>query len=318
MPEWLDETGIGATSRFGRLMQANSVSEYGGSPGEQSALNLIYLLAYNARDALQPLPGDDERFHVVGGNDQIVSRMLAQLPAGTVQTGHELIALRANGSGYTCTFQVGSKAIDVPADHVVLALPFSTLRRVDLRHAGLTKLKRHAINKMGMGDNAKIHVEVGYKTWPALGYSGATYTDWDKFCTAWDGSVPLGPDGAPALLVAFPGGRTGARKLTGAPHGTAPAADVAWFLEQIERVFPGTEAAYTGVAYEDHWAVDPWHLGAYSYYRRGQYSTISGYEHRQEGNVHFAGEHTSVNQQGFLDGAVESGERAAREIARQI
>ena len=55
-------------------MQANSVSEYGGSPGEQSALNLIYLLAYNARDSLQPLPGDDERFHIIGGNDQLVSR----------------------------------------------------------------------------------------------------------------------------------------------------------------------------------------------------------------------------------------------------
>jgi monoamine oxidase len=37
-----------------------------------------------------------------------------------------------------------------------------------------------------------------------------------------------------------------------------------------------------------------------------------------EGRLHFAGEHTSINNQGFLDGAVETGERAAREIFRQI
>ena len=235
-----------------------------------------------------------------------------------MHTGHALIALRALGNGYVCTFQAGTKVVDVPADHVVLALPFSTLRHVDLRDAGFTRLKRHAIAKMGMGDNAKIHVEVGHKTWPALGYSGVAYTDWDKYCTAWDGSVPLGPDGAPALLGRVPGWSNRVTQAHRRAARPAPAADVAWFLDQIEHVFPGTKAAYTGVAYEDHWAIDPWHLGAYSYYRRGQYSTISGYEHRQEGNIHFAGEHTSVSQQGFLDGAVESGERAAREIARQV
>src|SRR5262249_34553967 len=155
----------------------------------------------------------------------------------------------------------------------VLALPFSTLRRVDFRGAGFSKLKRHAINTMGMGTNAKIHVQLERKTWPALGYSGATYSDWDRFCCAWDGSVPGGPDVSPALLIAFPGGRGGKKKLTGAPHGPAPAADVDWFLNDVERVYPGTKDAYTGVAYEDHWSADPWHLGAYSYYRVGQFHT---------------------------------------------
>ncbi|HEY1518156.1 MAG TPA: hypothetical protein VGF91_17140 [Solirubrobacteraceae bacterium] len=36
------------------------------------------LLTGNARSSLQPLPGDDERFHIVGGNDQLVSRMISQ------------------------------------------------------------------------------------------------------------------------------------------------------------------------------------------------------------------------------------------------
>ena len=52
MPEWLESTEIGAASRFGRLMLANTVTENGGDPGEQSALDLIGLTAGNPRTSL--------------------------------------------------------------------------------------------------------------------------------------------------------------------------------------------------------------------------------------------------------------------------
>jgi monoamine oxidase len=318
IPDWLDQTGISSSSRFGRLMLANSVSEYGGDPSDQPALNLLYLLAYNSPNSLQPLPGYDEKYHVVGGNDQIVSRMAAQLPSGNVKQGYELIALKDNGNRtYTLTFQTGNRTTQVTADHVVLALPFSTLRNVDLTQSSLSPLKMLAIQTLGMGQNAKIHVQVSKKTWPALGYSGVSYTDWNAYCVAWDDSVPLGNSG-PAILLAFPGGSTGQNVLTGAGHGKAPNKDVNWFLNQIEPVFPGTTAAYSGLAYEDHWSVDPWHKGAYSYWRLGQYTGFSGYEGVQEGNVHFAGEHTDPEEQGFLNGAVSSGERAASEMMHQV
>jgi monoamine oxidase len=318
IPDWLDQTGISSSSRFGRLMLANSVSEYGGDPSDQPSLNLLYLLAYNSPSSLQPLPGYDEKYHIVGGNDQIVTQMVSQLPAGTIKQGHQLIALKDNGNKtYTLTFQVGSKTTQVTADHVVLALPFSTLRDVDLAHSNLSPLKMLAIQTLGMGQSAKIHVQVQKKTWPPLGYSGVSYTDWNAYCVAWDDSVPRGTSG-PAILLAFPGGSTAKNVLTGAAHGKAPAKDVSWFLKQIEPVFPGTTAAYSGLAWEDHWSVDPWHKGAYSYWRLGQYTGFSGYEGVQEGNIHFAGEHTDPEEQGFLDGAVNTGERAATEVLHQI
>ena len=59
--------------------------------------------------------------------------------------------------------------------------------------------KRNVIETYGMGTNAKIHVEVSHKTWPALGYSGATYTGPDGNHVAWDDSVPLGANGGPAI-----------------------------------------------------------------------------------------------------------------------
>jgi monoamine oxidase len=318
IPDWLDQTGISSSSRFGRLMLANSVSEYGGDPSDQTALNLLYLLAWNSPNSLEPLPGYDEKYHIVGGNDQIVTQMVAELPSGTIKQGYQLIALKDNGNGtYSLTFQVGNKTTQVTADHVVLALPFSTLRNVDLSKANLSPLKMRAIQQLGMGQSAKIHVQVQRKTWPPLGYSGVSYTDWNAFCVCWDDSVPLGTAG-PAILLCYPGGSTGKNVLSGAAHGKAPVKDVSWFLSQIEPIFPGTSAAYSGLAYEDHWSVDPWHLGAYSYWRLGQYTGFSGYEGVQEGGVHFAGEHTDPEEQGFLNGAVTSGERAASEVMHQV
>jgi monoamine oxidase len=317
VPEWLDSTPIGSRSRFGRLMLANTVSENGGDPGDQSALDLIYLTGNNPRDSLVPLPGVDEKYHVVGGNDQVVHRMVEQLPKDSIEQGHRLVALRQNSSGaHTLTFETDEGALDVGADYVVLALPFSTLREVDLSRSGLSTRKRRVIDTLGMGQNAKIHVEVARKTWPQHGFSGAAYTDWHRFDVCWDDSVPLGADGAPALLCAFPGAATGRSVLSGAAHGTAPDEDVQWFLQQIDPIFPGTRAAYTGRAYEDHWSRDPWVRGAYSYCRVGQATSFLSIAATTEGHVHFAGEHTSANNQGYLEGAVESGERAAREILR--
>ncbi|HXB16342.1 MAG TPA: NAD(P)/FAD-dependent oxidoreductase [Solirubrobacteraceae bacterium] len=319
VPDWLDSTPIGAHSRFGRLMQANTVTENGGDPSDQSALDLIELLTGNPRSSLVPLPGDDERYHLVGGNDQLVSRMIAALPGGAVQQGYALVAVRERSDrSLALSFESAGSIEEVVADWVVLALPFSTLREVDLSRSGLSAAKLAVIRTMGMGTNAKVHLELTHKTWPALGYSGAIYGEWQRLACGWDDCVQLGPGASPALYLAFPGARAGASGLTGAAHGPAPAADVATALGDIEHLFAGTTAAFTGRAYEDHWSEDPWVHGAYSYYRVGQASSYGTIARRTEGRMLFAGEHTSIANIGFLDGAVETGERAARRLLHRF
>ncbi len=242
--------------------------------------------------------------------------MIGELPAGVVLTGQQLIALVMNSDGtYTCTFQSGASTYEVAADHVVLAIPFSTLRNVDLSKAGLSPLKMTAIQNLQMGANAKIQIQFNRRVWYNLGFDGSTIADngaaatWE--CTNYQ-------TGSTGILIDFPGGAQGAG--LGAKYGltndegVAPAAMVQDTLGYLEPIFPGVTAAYNGLAYCNVSVLDPHILGAWSQYNIGQYTGFSGIESVQEGNIHFAGEHTSLSFQGFMEGAVTSGERVAGEI----
>ena len=68
---------------------------------------------------------------------------------------------------------------------------------------------------------------------------------------------------------------------------------------------------------KDPWQLNPWSLGSYSTYGPGYQTTLVGIEREPEGNCFFAGEHTE-SQNGFLNSAVRSGVRAAREVAASL
>lgn len=304
----------GLASKLGKLLAVACTIEYGADASAQSALNLIYLLGFEGPNQFN-LAGTDERFHIIGGNDQLTSRMAAQLPPDTIHLNAPLAALRQRADGsYVCSFQCGALAVDVVADHVVLALPFTMLRRVDYSRAGFDRLKTVAINRYDLGTNAKLHLQFTHRLWNDLGYDGASYSDMD-YENSWE--VSRGQRGRSGIVVAFPGGTAGA-SFSAPAHAPASVAVARDFLAELEPVFPGIAAAWNGRAFLDFWAADPWHRGSYAYYGIGQYTRFAGYEIVRQGNVHFCGEHTSVDFQGFINGAVATGDAVASQIVRDL
>jgi monoamine oxidase len=63
-----------------------------------------------------------------------------------------------------------------------------------------------------------------------------------------------------------------------------------------------------------HWPTHPWTLGSYACFRPGQWTTLRGAIGEPVGNLHFAGEHCAFDNQGFMEGGVETGEWAAQAI----
>lgn len=86
------------------------------------------------------------------------------------------------------------------------------------------------------------------------------------------------------------------------------------FANQLEPVFPGISRKLNGRSTIDFWPASPYQRDSYSYWKVGQYQAFAGAERERSGRCHFAGEHTSVDFQGYLNGAVESGQRASAEI----
>ena len=306
--DWIEESiPGGTTSRLGRLLDVAYNIEYGAEAAAQSSLNLLYLLGYVGPGQLRIFGKSNEKYHVRGGNDQIAAGLGAGL-AGQITTGAELVAVRRTASGaYTLTFDEGPGRTTVTADQLVLALPFSILRdSVDLSQAGFSRRKLLAIRELGMGTNSKLHVQFRTRHWEALGSNGETYTDTGCQST-WE--VTRAQPGRSGILVDYTGGDIGASFGSGTPQTRA-----AQFLAQIEPVLPGISQQWNGRATVDFWPGYPWTRGSYSYWKVGQYTAFAGIEGRPESNAHFCGEHTSIDFQGYLNGAVETGERAGREV----
>jgi monoamine oxidase len=301
----------GSSSKLGQMLDVAYNIEYGAESRVQSSLNMLYLLGYVGPGQFRTFGKSNEKFHVRGGNDQVASALASRV-ASQVKTGSELVAIKLNASGssYTLTFQEGAATKTITADIVVLALPFSILRSVDFSHAGFNPVKQIAIRELGMGTNSKLHVQFSRRLWRDQGLNGETYSD-TGYQNTWE--VSRAQAGASGILVDYTGGTTGASFGSGTPSSRAKQ-----FLAQIEPVIPGATKAWNGKATIDFWAAYPWTLGSYSYWKVGQYTRLAGAEREQSGNCHFAGEHTSVDFQGYLQGAVESGQRAVDEILADL
>ena len=305
--DWIDETFAGGiSSRVGQLLDTAYNIEYGAESAEQSSLNLLYLLGYQGQGNLRIFGKSDEKYHVRGGNDQIPAR-LGDLLAGQITTGSELVGIRQTANRWELTFHQGSGTKTITADRVVLALPFSIVRRsVDYRRAGFGATKEQAIRELQMGTNSKLHLQFRSRPWRPQGLTGETYSD-RGYQSTWE--VTRAQPGASGILVDYTGGIVGASFGSGMPESRA-----AQFLAQAEPVLPGVTQAWNGRASIEFWPGNEWTRGSYSYWRVGQYTAFAGVEGERRGTCHFAGEHTSIDFQGYLNGAVESGERVAAEI----
>lgn len=279
--------------------------EYGLDPGELSAINMVMEFASGG------LPSD-ERFHVRGGNDRIVSGLAQRLPDGTVVQDARLTSLHRRADGrYRLGFEASPSRT---ADVVVLCTPFTALRRVDLDGADLSRRKRACIEELGMGTNAKVLLQLDrhvthYGRSPSSRWSGEYY---DARVDTWPSS--LAQAGRTSVLTVYSGGRVGASYDVSRAHGHAPHHVVARTLDEIDRAVPDLKPGFGGRAWVDSWVHDPYAHGSYAAFRPGQFTRWWGFVGQQEHRIHFAGEHTSRRALGYLDGAVRTGRRAAREV----
>ena len=162
------------------------------------------------------------------------------------------------------------------------------------------------IRDLGMGWNTKLQLQFDERAWLDLRANGETRGD-GSYQVSWD--VTRAQPGRAGILTFFSGGSTAHRAGVGTPEERARDA-----LGDLERVLPGIARHWNGRVIRNAWDRYPWTLGSYSLLKPGQYTTLHGIEDTVEERVHFAGEQSSLDGSGFMNGAIESGQRAAREV----
>jgi len=305
--DWLDKNGI--RGRMRKLLSVAYTSEYGREIDEQSFLNLLYLIGRKP-PPLELFGESDERYTIKEGNDAVATRIADALRTD-VAFEHVLVAVKNKADGtVAAVFENRGRTVEVVADKLVLALPFTQLRKCDLSKVTLSPAKKLSIETVPYGTNAKLMIATNKRPWQAQGASGTAFTD-AVFQECWDSSRGYPTTGA--VMTSFTGGDLGLAVGRGTVNARADD-----FAAQLDKIFPGSKAAFTGKAVRMHWPTTPFFEGSYACYAPGDWTTYVGSEQVVEGNIHFCGEHTSLDYQGFLNGAVESGERVAKEIRRAL
>jgi monoamine oxidase len=314
----------GHRSPLGSLLDVAYVIEYGADSREQSALNLIFLLGFQPNASSFSVFGEsDEKFHIRGGNQQLPDAIARHLGGDVVRTGQRLAKIKETANGrYRLTFDRASGTNEVVADFVVLAVPFAVVNTLDISGAGFDALKHQAIAEQGRGHNGKLHLQftrrdwLGSGPWPGVS-NGSSYAD-TGYQAGWEAT--RAQPGNPGILVFYSGGSTADAAATNQAFANAGnhgvQTDAAIAQSQIAAVYPGL--AWNGKATQSLTHKSPLFRASYSFYKVGQYTTFGGYERVRQGGVLFCGEHTSIDFQGFMEGAASEGRHAARQLARLL
>lgn len=316
LAEWLDRRG--APPKIKALLNVAYTIEYGVETSAMSCLAFLCFAKASKQSKLR-LWGNfsDERYHVVGGNQQIPLGLAARLP-GQIRFGRKLTRVRKLSDGRVeLAFLEGNKTVTATHDGVVLTLPYHLLREVELDASlALPDWKKDSIARFVTGDNAKLMVGFQGQPWTERGGNGAAYSDLPYLQTTWETS-PSTANASRGIITDYTGA-TLARSLS--PSSVQAAC--ARFLDNYEACIPGTKARARKdskgkyVCHLEHWPSNPLSKGAYSANQPGYFTSIEGLPAKQVNNLYFGGEQTDsfYSWQGFMEGGALSGLRAAAEI----
>jgi monoamine oxidase len=292
---WLDEI------RADRTLRAAATGMRGFFLADPEELSLIALVDQFAADGP---PAFRPTYRIEGGNDRL-AEALAALLGDRVHLRTELVAISHRGHGVRASVKNRRQTSQIHSDYAVLTLPAPLLRRIPITPA-LPAQQHEAISRLAYGRATKTLMQFTRRFWKVPGRPLAFGSPL-PVGAVWDGNEEQ--RGRAGILSLLAGGSASAAAVDqvakeGGVAGLARALE--WLGARGERVTTWHQVT---------WEADQWARGGYAYFDPGFPPALRAWLARPCGCVFFAGEHTSFDSQGYMNGAVESGRRAAAEIA---
>lgn len=271
---------------------------------ELSALHfLTYVRNAGRFEALAEIHEDGaQQIKVVGGMFQLAQRMAAALDAEDIQLSAPVNAIAQDETGVTLVHDRGR----LRARRAVVAVPPPLCARIDFG-PGFPAARLQLAQRMAMGSVVKALVAYPTPFWRARGLSGEVVSDTGVFSPVMDAEIPSRPEG---VLVGFIEAAHAQALLAAGPDARRRAV-----TESLVRYF-GAEAGRPIDYVEHDWTSDPWSRGCYAALAApGVWTQLGPALRAPVGRLHWAGTETATAWLGYIDGALQSGARAAAEIA---
>lgn len=266
-------------------------------PAQLSLLALVDQLASGGN------PAETKFYRLREGNDALARALAARIHGRVLlQTSALAIEQTTKGVRLAVANRQGRRS-QVTADYAVVAVPAATLRRIRMQPA-LPPRQREAVARLAYGRATRVLAQFARRVWRAPTRPRAFGSDTPSGAV-WDGNEQ---QPGPAGILSFLAGGSASESLQRIARrgGGALAREIAWLANG--RLAP---SALRTIVWED----DPWAGGGYAVFEKGYDPELRAWLARPHGRVVFAGEHTSIRWQGYMNGAIESGLRAVEEIS---
>ena len=262
----------------------------------------------DAISALQPLREmalfrDAKKGYVIKGGSDLLPKAFAVRLDHNIRYGVPVVRIDHGAERVRVTFLQAGRQQTMAADHLICAIPFSVLKRIET-FPRFSPAKQQALNELLYASVTRIYLQSRKRFWIDEGVRGHAGTDLPIMRVL---AHPLYQPGTRGILEANVFG-PGGRRVTAMEESER----ISFALKYMEKVHPGIRENFEGGTSKS-WDEDEWARGAYTWFKPGQMSSLLPHIARPEGRVHFAGEHTSA-WSASMEGALESGNRAAKEV----
>ena len=289
------------------------VAERGASAGAQEIIRVTTWYsdreerasaAWNLLPVLQAA-GSKNVYSFPGGVDNLSTAFTVRL-GDRIRFGAEVVSIKNNSNSVEVTVNIAGKQESINADRIVCTIPFSVLKNINISPS-LSDRKKEIIAGLYYAPTTRVFLEVKQRFWETNGESGSAMTDLTIGQVQKHPMIKTGKEGSRAILEGHARGQD-AIQLDKMSNDNR----LKFALEQMNKVHPTISGYYEGGTSKS-WQLDPYSRGAYSLFLPGQITSWLPEIIRPEGGIHFAGEHTSIYS-ASMEGAIESGARAAKEI----
>jgi monoamine oxidase len=259
---------------------------------------MIALVDFLATDGFG---GDGVTFRLKAGNDRLATAMAAQLPS-PVRLGAALRRVRHTEAGVVVTVEESTGRREMAGDALIVALPATAVREVVFEPA-LPGAQWEAITTLKYGGATRALLQFASRFWARAGRPRAFGSDLSTGAV-WDGNEQQA--GRAGILSFLAGGRASDEMVAilNAEGADGIVNRIGWLGRPSRLV----------ASHVIRWNDDPWVRGGYAFFDPEFDPRGRDLLAEPQGRVHFAGEHTSVRWQGYVNGAIESGQRAAADV----